>query len=494
VAPEVNVIYFEVGSAEITPDARVVLKTIVDYLKQEPTEKIVLSSFSDPTGSTAVNRKILAQRSLAARKFIIDNGITEDRVASPASAIKSVPKDYPKDQYWRLRKVVAEYSSKAQGLAAARAKHDDQVAETEAQPKQKPTASKSGSAAAVGAGNGEDNKLETVDVLYWKSLNHSLFLIAKANGYFRDEGLNVRLHEAPTYEASQIAIAVAEGGTPANRPVVGMDPKKRKYFLGAVCPSGFHEALSKGIPLVQIGGMLEEPMSLIMKKELAEEVAKNLSAFSGHSLARLRNAPSKLEYILMFAGALQAREIPYSEKFFNSAWDMEQALVRGEVDAVNSTPPYDQEIVDRHPTLGLFPLRSIYPVMTCCRQLVTRDQLKDKKMRDKYVRFERAVIRAHRFYTVNKADAVEIVARYLSTKPSVVREVFMRKGYALDPNPNDKGSQALYRALKSKVGTINSLRESIDTSIYEEALLALAKENPEDTYFTDAIRRYRATN
>ena len=38
------------------------------------------------------------------------------------------------------------------------------------------------------------------------------------------------------------------------------------------------------------------------------------------------------------------------------------------------------------------------------------------------------------------------------------------------------------------------VRESIDTSVYEDALAGLVKENPGNEFYARAVQRFRATN
>ena len=77
--------------------------------------------------------------------------------------------------------------------------------------------------------------------------------------------------------------------------------------------------------------------------------------------------------------------------------------------------------------------------------------------------------------------------------PTIVRAVFSRPGYDLSPNPNMKGSIAFYNTMQKSVGK-QDVRESIDTSVYEEALLTLSGQNPTEPYFKNAVREYKLTN
>ncbi len=508
VPPTVNVVYFSAGSAQLTIDGKVALNQIADYLKTVTDEPVSLFAYADPTGTVAYNKKLLGERATAVKDYLATIGIADGRVAIPADAFQIAPKTYPKDEFWRLRKVMVGFGAKANERVAIEEKKEDQVAEEDSKPAPaeksaaKPhKAAVAGTAAGTSAGatagttidetTGE--KLEVKDVLYWRSTNHSLLMIAKAKGYFRDEGFDVRLHEADSMEANQVTLALAEGERTLRWPASGMDIKKRKYFVGAVCPYGLHDGLAKNLPLVQIGGMLASPNTMIMKKELAQAVQRNLSAFAGHSVARNKNAPSTLDYTMLFVNQLKSNHVPYTEKWYKSIAEAQEAVGRGEVDTAYSLPPYDQEFVNQHPQLAVYELRNLYSNMPCCRQLVMREQLKSKEGRAKLVRFERAMIRAHKFYREHKEESANLVAKLLKLDPAVVRAVFARPGFSLDPNPNTKGSIAFYNTMKDSIGK-QDVREAIDTSVYEEALLALAKENHDDPYYGSAIREYKITN
>jgi NitT/TauT family transport system substrate-binding protein len=230
-----------------------------------------------------------------------------------------------------------------------------------------------------------------------------------------------------------------------------------------------------------------------MKKELALRLRAGLAAFAGRTIGRNKTGPSAIDYTELFTGQLKAAKIPFREKWFPSWAAMEEAVARGEIDAALSTPPYDQMFLDSHPGLAIYELRNLYARMPCCRQLVTRDQLRNPKMREKYVRFERALIQAARYYRTHKPETCNLLAKLLDLKPEVVREVFNRPGYELDPNPNLKGSIAFYNALKSSIGT-QDVSEAVDTSIYEDALTSLVKQSPADDYYRSALKEFKLTN
>jgi outer membrane protein OmpA-like peptidoglycan-associated protein len=492
--PQVNVIYFEPASSRVTVDARVVLDSIVEFLKAAPKEQVVLHSFVDPTGNAAVNQKLIKERSKSVRDYLVGAGVGGERIVLPADFARKVPPNFPKDQFWSLRKVAVDYSQQALQMAQAQAEADDREAERDAKPERRPQPKHE---APGEANSSKESKLDRVDILYWKSVNHALFILAKQLGYFEEEGLDVRLHNSSRMEASQLSLALAESNQIIGKSAGAVETrefmKNKKYFMGAVCPYGLHEELAKNVPLVQIGSLLQEPITLVLKRDLADKLKHDLNAFAGHSVGRARVDNSAIDYMELFTSVLTQRHIKFETKWIKNRAELEDSLLRGDFDAMVSTPPYDQLLLERDPTMGIFELRSLYPHISCCRQVVMRDQLRDKKMRDKYVRFERAVIRAHKFYKEHLLEACDVVAKVLQMSPSVVRKIYLRPGYSLDPNPNTKGSLAFYDTIKESVGK-QDFREALDTSIYEEALFALAKASPDEEYFKRAVRDYRLTN
>ncbi len=73
-------IYFDLGKADIRPDAAKELDKIVEVLKDNPGIKIELGSHSDARGSSAANLALSDKRAKAAASYIISQGIDETRI------------------------------------------------------------------------------------------------------------------------------------------------------------------------------------------------------------------------------------------------------------------------------------------------------------------------------------------------------------------------------------------------------------------------------
>jgi K(+)-stimulated pyrophosphate-energized sodium pump len=78
--PAAAKIYFAVGSADLPADAATTLETIVAHAKANPSAKIAISGFHDPSGSQAVNEEVAKNRAKAVREGLKNVGIAEERV------------------------------------------------------------------------------------------------------------------------------------------------------------------------------------------------------------------------------------------------------------------------------------------------------------------------------------------------------------------------------------------------------------------------------
>ena len=504
--PVVNLVYFSPGGSDLSAGDMLTLGHIAEYMKEAKSEKVQLVAYTDPVGSVKKNMLLAGKRAKAVQEALASKGVEKDRIAVLAPSL-SDSKRLPATEYWRLRKTVVLYSAETMARVKLREQEEEARLEHEllpdtprhaaAESAPKENGAKESGKEAKEAKEAEGPKLETIDVIYWKNVTHGLFIIAKKMGFFEKEGFNVRLRESHL-EANELDMQLAEDTKmQTNRlPLSAMDVKSHRYFLGAVCPYGFHEALSEKLPFVQIGGMLANPNSFIGKKEMVQAAMKNLRAFRGATIGRAHDLPNGFDsnyFLLDRLIALGFKEgVDYKVKDYKTDGESVNALLHGEIDLLASNPPDDIEFTKRHPEFGIFPLSQLNLNLPCCRQVVTRENL--KRNRDKYVRFERAVIRAQRYLTEHPDESIEILAKFLKMPEGTVRTIFQRPGFQLYANPNVKGSKVFADVMSQRLGKakVGDMRESVDTTVYEEALLGLVKEDPSPAY-NEMLVRYRAT-
>ncbi len=80
-AIQLNILY-DLDKSRIRSDAKPVLKEVVQFLKDNPTFNIELSSHTDSRGSNRYNQKLSQRRADAAVKFILSHGISRNRISS----------------------------------------------------------------------------------------------------------------------------------------------------------------------------------------------------------------------------------------------------------------------------------------------------------------------------------------------------------------------------------------------------------------------------
>jgi len=81
-AKEFNIehIYFDLGKFNIKDDAAVQIDKVINFMKQYPTSKIDVRSHTDSRGSDVSNEKLSDNRAQAIVKYVIDSGISQDRI------------------------------------------------------------------------------------------------------------------------------------------------------------------------------------------------------------------------------------------------------------------------------------------------------------------------------------------------------------------------------------------------------------------------------
>jgi outer membrane protein OmpA-like peptidoglycan-associated protein len=77
---EVNSIYYDLDKADIRPDAAEELDKIVQFLIDNPQMNLELGAHTDSRASTAYNLKLSQRRAESAVKYIIQRGVSNDRI------------------------------------------------------------------------------------------------------------------------------------------------------------------------------------------------------------------------------------------------------------------------------------------------------------------------------------------------------------------------------------------------------------------------------
>jgi hypothetical protein len=78
--PAMATLYFDSGSAAPAADAGSTLAAIADYAKANPSARVAVSGFHDPSGDAAVNEEVAKNRATAVRDVLVGLGVPESQV------------------------------------------------------------------------------------------------------------------------------------------------------------------------------------------------------------------------------------------------------------------------------------------------------------------------------------------------------------------------------------------------------------------------------
>jgi outer membrane protein OmpA-like peptidoglycan-associated protein len=78
--PELSKIYFDTGAASLPAGSDQAVATIVDWAKNNPNAKIVISGFHDARGNADFNHELAKKRAMAVSELLVQAGVNADRI------------------------------------------------------------------------------------------------------------------------------------------------------------------------------------------------------------------------------------------------------------------------------------------------------------------------------------------------------------------------------------------------------------------------------
>ena len=337
--------------------------------------------------------------------------------------------------------------------------------------------SKTGTSSASSTDN-EKPALEktTFNLGHLNSTAHLLGFVAKEEGYFQEEGLDVTL---------TLFSSAAELST-------GLESDKLDVaFIGSVPSITFQ---SKGHDLTIFGGAMTNGHGYVIKPQYVEGLDKwDVSILKGRNVASVKNSVQDAELQIL----LKDKGIEIGEGadkvnivYFDSQKDAYNALQNDTIDAVSAYSPYTSlaesqgyKIVYR---CSDEPLLQNQP---CCRQVASTAAL--SKYPNSYQAFERALIKAYKFTQENKEQTVKDVKKYIDIEENLINtEIYGGYGTSV-PDPDKQGTVALKKSIVELGYTDDyDIDKLYNTDIYKNALESLIKESPEDKVYQELKKHF----
>ncbi len=338
------------------------------------------------------------------------------------------------------------------------------------------TSSGDNSSAASTASQGAELEKTSFNLGHLNSTAHLLGFVAKEEGYFDDEGLDVTL----TLFSSAAELAS------------GLESEKLDVaFIGSVPSITFQ---SQGHDLTIFGGAMTNGHGYVIKPEYVEGLDKwDISILKGRNVASVKNSvqDAELQILLKDKGIeIGEGEDKVNIVYFDSQKDAYNALQNDTIDAVSAYSPYTSlaesqgyKIVYR---CSEEPLLKNQP---CCRQVAATAAL--SKYPNSYNAFERALIKAYKFTQENKEQTVKDVKKYIDIDEELINtEVYGGYGTSV-PDPDKQGTVALKDSVV-KLGYTDDydIDKLYNTDIYKNALASLIEENPDDTVYSGLQKHF----
>lgn len=334
----------------------------------------------------------------------------------------------------------------------------------------------SGAANANSAGNA-DTKVETIKVgRSTGNIRVAILTLADELGYYAEEGVNVDFVEISDTAAAISAISL----------------NKDEIDVLQVAGAGALSYIAQGTNVEVIGGIASEGGAMITLPENAEKYADLANISGGITVAgQLTDTGLMVTRNLLEKKGIDTNtEINYL--YLSNAQNVIEAVVKGEAE-VGFT---NSEACHRYLDLGIkivYEIGDLVPDYVCCRQISSREKVEAK--RDAFVKKAVAEIRAYEYYSqeANYDECVRILAKQSGQDEDYVRAyIYENTKYTLDPNIN--GLQDLFDTLilgnYIENVKVTNIADSVDTSIYKEALDILIKREPENTFYQDLVKQF----
>ncbi|WP_422447268.1 ABC transporter substrate-binding protein [Thermoanaerobacterium sp. DL9XJH110] len=302
----------------------------------------------------------------------------------------------------------------------------------------------------------------------------ALYYIARAEGFFAEENLDVEL--IPIKKSAEVYNLLQAG-------------KVDVGSAGTAAPLTF---ISKGAPFTIVGGLLGEGSAIVVP---ADSSIKEIKDLKDKKIATVRMATGDIVVkAQLIKDGLKPEDLEYVE--FPSATDSLAALQSGKVDAAISWPPYSDAAIKTGEIKVLKWTGDMAPGHPCCRVVFNNDFV--AKNPEAVVSFLKALIKAEKFFNENPEESLNIVADALKVDKDTIRATLVdEKTSLISADPNKKAVFEFYENMK-KVGYLEPNAKdpagNIDTSFYRKALNELVQANPDDAFYRKALENYQKNN
>lgn len=314
-----------------------------------------------------------------------------------------------------------------------------------------------------------------VTIGHLNSTAHLLAFVANEEGFFSDEGIDATLAQ---FDSSAELVA-------------GLESEKLQVALIGSVPTLVNQASGHDISV--FGGAMTNGHGYVIKSKYTDGLDKwDPTILKGKNVAVPRTTIQELELyeICKKYGLTYGEGDGYDVNitYFESQKDAYNALANDSIDAVSTYSPYTSiAVAEGHSIVYNCYEEDIFENQPCCRQVALTSALEANP--DLYTAVERALIKAYAFYKddANREKVIADVKTYIDIPENEIEYEVFTPGYC-DSNP-DPDKQATSK-LKDEAVDFGYLEDfdldaHYNTSVYDDALASLEKEEPSSSFYAD---------
>ncbi len=322
----------------------------------------------------------------------------------------------------------------------------------------------------------EDQELVDFNVGHLSSNAHLLFFVAKEEGYFEEEGLNVTLYKFSN--AAELLSGVESGKL--NAAAVG-SPQTTNY-------------IAQGHEISVIGGIMSKGHALLVKKEALEGVDEkdygDLTKLKGLRIAQVPDATEDIIWTtgLKEAGLTVGEDLEFVD--VDSGTAAYTALQNDDIDgALLFTPYHALAEQDGYVTFDYSNEIAGFENHPCCRNVALTEEVKANP--DLYKKYLKALIKAYKFYKENEDGTIEDIKKYVDVDSEIIRAETYAEFVGINPDP-DQNAFVSWTDAMSELGYFDKfdVTENVITDVYKSALDEIVEEYPDDAAYQELVEHY----
>ena len=315
---------------------------------------------------------------------------------------------------------------------------------------------------------------DAIKVGYLPVTGHAKFFVAKEEGFFKEEGLDVELVE----------FANSADGLAALR--------ANKLDLGAFGTTAPLVHISKGADIRIIGGVMGEDAAIVTPPDKAGSV-KAIKDLKGKKVAtvRLATGDAVLRGALDDAGLNWKTDVQIFE--LKNPPAVIEAVKSGQVDAGVVWGPHDVRAEEQGLKV-VIRSRSLQPGHPCCRLTVNAKDLEQRP--EVWEKFIHAFLKAEKFAHDNHEKTLDDIGKYLKLDRALITKAYYEGFLDQSSDPNTTGVERFWKTmLKSEfVESKLDIKQYVDSRLYKKALDRLAKEDSKEVYWKNLQKTFAERN